>query len=310
MMVDPISVVTAIQLAGEIIVKIFNFCKKILDAPEEFRILANEAKTLQICVKVLKYKECKILIRWLYDNRRAQYDDLLVIVKTCNRTMTEMIDYVNECKLLATQKARETDNSQSFRRRTWNMIKHGAILWFLRIKHAATDTQPMRDKVAIPTRALNIYLTTLTFVSIQNNLPLANGPVVYASSSTGGPQISDGWDVVGRKTAFRDVEFPSWALDRIGVEDKILLAAERIINGDSCCKLCEAGCLCSAGRRRGRPRGRSLPVSNPLRGRTFLGVVRNPDGTKEVVRNRVPSRSRSRSRPRLLADFPFNPTHN
>jgi len=307
-MVDPVTALTVLQQVWPIVFKIGKFCKALWDAPEEFRILASEASSLKICVKVLRYKECKGLIRWLYYNRRAQYDDLLVIVKACDLTMTEMIDYVNECKLLATRKARETDDSQRFRQKTWNMIKRGAILLFLRVRHAATNTQPMRDKVAIPTRALNIYLVSLTFVSMPYNQRLANGPVVYVPPTPGGPQIPVAWDVVGRKIAFKDVDFPSWALDHVGVEDKILLAAGRIINGDSCCRLCEAGCLCSpSGRRRGRPGGRRVPASDSLRGRTFFGVVRNLDGTKEIVRSRAPSRTRSLSRPRLLADFPFNP---
>jgi len=74
-MVDPASALAVLQQVWPIVFKIGKFCKALWDAPDEFRILASEADSLQTCVKVLWYKECKALIRWLYYNRRAQYND-------------------------------------------------------------------------------------------------------------------------------------------------------------------------------------------------------------------------------------------
>lgn len=319
-----------------ILKKIWVFGQALRRAPQEYKLLVQEARSLKIILKVFKYDECNALVDWLEDNRREQWDDLREIVQACNDTMEEVFEFVNTCKCLARNEAKKKERRAGSRlSRIGHWIQNGAILAFITVKMATTDKQPMRDKIAIPTRALNIYLTSLTFVSMPYNQRLAAGPgpLIPHGSAHGGAQgggnapLLEGWGVIGKTIAFKHAAFSRSSLAGTGVERKILLAAERIISGETCCSWCEAGCLCRPhpehenshnGRNRSRSRSRSVhsgrarSVSDPLRGRSFIGVIRKKDGTKEIVRSRPQSRPRSSSRarslsqPRLLTDFAFN----
>ena len=94
-----------------------------------------------------------------------------------------------------------------------------------------TDKQPFRDKLVLPTQAVNVFLTSMTHVGLANvgmlmmrggSLPLpptgGSGLPGWGGQGTKGPPSIGGghegqgntiseWDVEGRRIAFRDTEF-------------------------------------------------------------------------------------------------------
>ena len=105
----------------------------------------------------------------------------------------------------------------------------------------------MRKKLAIPTQSLNIYLVSLTYVSLSYNTRLSGGS---SGQATVPPKWVERWDLVGQKVAFKDSEFLYADLIKPDIEYKIVECAFRIVNGGSCCEKYSKG----ADREKGRSR--------------------------------------------------------
>jgi len=285
-----------------LVYKAMLFIKSLWDAPKTIAILSSEAHSMANSVRVLMHEECKTLIQWLYYHRREEWDELSHIVKACHRTMADMFIFVHECTIYAAGEVYKTEakKAEAGIHKIWNrigrLIRHSRLLKCVKI--ALKDIQPLRDQVAIPMRALNIHLVSLTLVSIRYNQRLTNAP--YPPTC----ELFEDWAVVGKTMAFKHPNFSQSSLAKPGMENKISTAAEHIVRGEICCKSCEAGCLCKLDHRRKDPHHDPCTSSKDLfRGRSFFGVVRNPDGTEEVVRRRR-SRAMSHPRPLLLERVP------
>jgi hypothetical protein len=148
----------------------------------------------------------------------------------------------------------------------------------------------MRDKLAIPTQSLNIYLVSLTYVSLSYNTRLSGGPHGWAPVP---PKGAENWDLVGGKVAFKHANFSFSEFMKPGIEDAILECALRIVHGGPCCE------KCSHGQEKGKEKkpGGTIKVPKRPRRRSSLGraIGTGPDRLY-LVRPKNPARSRSRLR--------------
>ena len=261
------------------VLRIRNFVKSIRNAPKDFDAFRAEADSLQVCLKVLRYQECR---RVLERVSRDQAQDLRTIIYGCLANMEELIGFVAKCQLIA------VDSSGVKRgRKTLSQLFSlmGKNLW-AKLTFVWKDKQPMREKLAIPTQSLNIYLTSLTFVSSPYNGRLSSGPVPHTAHP---PKFVD-WDIIGRKIAFKDVRFTYADLVEDGVEDAIVEYALRTIQDA-----------------KGTGETVSAPKT-PGRKQSVGGHVRTTSDRMFLVRPKKPGRSKSETRPTLeivKADYDF-----
>jgi hypothetical protein len=179
----------------------------------------------------------------------------------------------------------------------WHSLMADGINLWTKIRFVNKDQQPMREKIAIPTQSLNIYLVSLTFISLSYNARLSGGP--------GGVRVEQPawiaeWDVVGTKVAFKVADFTRVELMRHGVEDAIIECAEKKV---------ATGTVKVPGK---KPAGGSGSVKVPKRPRrksSFGPRVSNtdPDGMFLVRgKNRARSKARVNSSVEIVkADYEF-----
>ena len=261
------------------VLRIRNFVKSIKDAPKDFDAFRAEADSLQVCLKVLRYKECRNVLEKV---SKDQAQDLRTIIYGCLANMEELIGFVAKCQLIAVDSSAIKQGRKTL---SQLFILMGKQLW-AKVQFSWKEKQPMREKLAIPTQRLNIYLTSLTFVSLPYNGRLSSGPLRHRAN----PPELVGWDIIGRKIAFKDARFTYSQLVEPGIEDDILEYALRIIqdrNGDS--ELVTAP----------KPPGRKPSVG---------GHVRTTSDRMFLVRPKKSGRSKSETRPTLeivKADYEF-----
>lgn len=261
------------------VLRIRNFVKSIKDAPKDFDAFRAEADSLQVCLKVLRYKECRNVLEKVSSD---QAQDLRTIVYGCLANMEELIGFVAKCQLIAVD---SSGIKQGRKTLSQLFVLMGKQLW-AKVQFAFKDKQPMREKLAIPTQSLNIYLTSLTFVSLPYNGRLYSGPVQHTANP---PEFVD-WDIIGRQIAFKNARFTYSELAAPGIEDTIVEYALRIIqdrNADS----------------------EEVTAPKPLgRKPSVGGHVRTTSDRMFLVRPKKSGRSKSVTRPTLeivKADYEF-----
>ncbi|KIW30471.1 uncharacterized protein PV07_06213 [Cladophialophora immunda] len=211
-----------------LVLRVKNFLGDVADAPKAWNALKAEAECLSICLKVIRYKQSRRLLREI---SRRQRDDLLAIVKGCEINMAELIGFVAQTQSIAVAEYEQDGGKRkpsgvSLTRWMKELAAIGRNLW-TRMTFIWQEKQPMREKLAIPTQSLNIYLVSLTYISLSYNTRLSGGPGGTALP----PAWTEEWDVVGKKVAFKDVGFSLKDLMKPGVEDVIVDYASKKITG-------------------------------------------------------------------------------
>jgi hypothetical protein len=155
-----------------VIFRVRNFLKGIKDAPKDFDALRAEAECLEVCLNTISYEDCS---RILLKVTPEQAKDLKTIIHGCRMNMEELVGFVAKCQWIAAdidgRKPEDTSVSEWFRiakRMEQNLWTKLVFVW--------KEKQPMREKLAIPIQSLNIYLVSLTYVSLSYNIRLSGGP--------------------------------------------------------------------------------------------------------------------------------------
>lgn len=160
----------------------------------------------------------------------------------------------------------------------------------------------MREKLAIPTQSLNIYLVSLTYVVLSYNTRLSSGPGGQAPVP---PKWAESWNLVGQKVAFKDADFVYSDLMEPDIEDKIVECAFRIVHGGSCCEKCSKG----ADKEKGKKPSSPIKVPRKTRRKSSSRKVISTDTDRMyLVRPKNQARSRSQIRPSVeivQADYDF-----
>ena len=278
-----------------LVLRVKNFLSDIHDAPDDWNALRAEADCLGVCLKVLRYKQSR---RILKEISRDQRKDLLTIINGCNLNMAKLIGFVAQTQSIAiSESGARKKRGQSVKMMWKELMKKGLNLW-TKIRFVNKDKQPLRETIAVPTQSLNIFLVSLTFISLSYNTRLSGGP---GGGILQQPTWVAEWDVVGTKVAFRDADFSRHDLTRHGVEDAIIECAEKKI---------AAGAAKGPGK---KPTGGSSGVKIPKRPRrksSFGPRVSNtdPDGMF-LVRGKTRARSKARvgsSAEIVTADYEFD----
>ena len=153
------------------------------------------------------------------------------------------------------------------------------------------DKQPFRDKLVLPAQSINIFLTSLTHVSLNR---LMKPPAASAAStaSTGKPiGVVDDWDAVGGRVAFTHAGISQNNLTIPGLEDKVIAYAIHLINGGNTFPSNSAGKTKSTGGTSKVPKPRRKSSVSPKRAN-----YRMRDSQNYLVRPVRHGRSRSRLR--------------
>ena len=99
-----------------------------------------------------------------------------------------------------------------------------------------TDPQPFRDKLALPTASINIFLTSMTHVGLANvgSLLTLTGSALpaipNASSATASTKLVS-WEVIGQKVAFKRLKAADRAGLTVALEDEIVRYAHHLLAG-------------------------------------------------------------------------------
>lgn len=265
-----------------------------MNAPGVFQVLLGEVHCMVTALKVFEYPECKALVDWLQHHRKAQWRDLHKIIDSFKLSLLGLMDFINEVSVYSVRAVKQMNSNQHYDelvKRLPRLTKHGGLLGCIKI--TLKQIQPLRDQIALPTRALNIFLTSLTMVSMSYNdhLPEPRGlwsAKAFASLEGNQKFVLQGWKVIGEFIAFKHADFPQSSLAKPGIKSDICTAAEQIIRGKTCCQGCPTGCSC-------KPQvGLCPPTNDPFRGRPFIAVSRDDDGKLATVRRRSRTRSASR----------------
>lgn len=143
----------------------------------------------------------------------------------------------------------------------------------------------MREKIAIPTQSLNIYLVSLTFISLSYNGRLSAGP-----RGTRPPVWTEEWEVVGTKVAFKDADFSLKDLLRPGVENAIIECADKKVS---------AGAKKGGGKKPAGSGGAGGTIKVPKRPRRNSSFGPRTTDTDPDGLFLVRSKNRPQSRPRV-----------
>jgi len=179
-----------------VIFRVRNFLNGIKDAPKDFDALRAEAECLEVCLNIISYEDCS---RILLKVTPEQAEDLKIIIRGCQMNMEELVGFVAKCQRIAADIDGNPEHgsvSEQFRiakgmgQNLWNKI---VFVW--------KEKQPMREKLAIPIQSLNIYLVSLTYVSLSYNTRLSGGP---GGQATVPLKWTESWNLVGQKVALKD----------------------------------------------------------------------------------------------------------
>jgi hypothetical protein len=271
-----------------------SFVKSIKDAPKDFDALRAEADCLEVCFHVIEYRECVNVLRSV---TFEQAQDLRTIIQGCKTNMTDLVKFVAKCQRIAI----DSTGGKPKHKSVWQCFKEwGKDLW-AKVEFVWEDKQPMRDKLAIPTQSLNIFLVSLTYVSLSSNTRLSGGPRGRAPVP---PKGAEDWDLVGQKVAFKHANFSYAGLMKPGIEDKILECASRIIHCGSCEKCRQGG-----DERKEKKPGETIKIPKRPRRKSSFGKAINagPSGLY-LVRSKNPAHSRTQIRSSVeivKADYDF-----
>lgn len=312
---DPISIISGLFTVVGVVRKIATFFMRLKDAPKIFQILVSEIRAMAAALDIFEYRECDELVRWIFYHRKKQWRDLVMIIHNCKFTLLDMMAFVDDVsKYCGEELIRKSSNRHysTLCKRLTKPIRNGSILGCIKI--SLSDIQPLRDQTAVPTRALNIFLVSMTFVTIKYNQRLSGHPELFSSSeplasflqnhSKVPEDLPAEWAVVGKRIAFKKPSFSESSLARPGVEKAILACAERIVRGEI-----PDTARPTEDSHRSQPTNQLVPyepkqlvpykpsqlTTDPIRGRSYVAIVRNADGTLETVR-RKPSRVKSQTR--------------
>ncbi|KAF7506560.1 hypothetical protein GJ744_011597 [Endocarpon pusillum] len=274
-----------VEYIAKLGLRLRNFVRSIKDAPRDFDALRAEADCLKICFHVIEYRDCASVLRHV---THEQAEDLRTIMRSCEANMQELIKFVAQCQRITIDSAGGKPANKSL----WECFKEqGKRLW-AKVQFVGADKQPMRDKLAIPTQSLNIYLVSLSFVSLSYRTRLSgapHGPLPVP------PKGIANWDLVGQSVAFKQANFEYSDLMKPGIEDAIVECALRIVNGGSCCEKCKHDEDKGREKKPGGPIQIRVP-RRPQRRSSLSKGIRNNRSGMYLVRSKTPARSRSRTR--------------
>src|SRR2546423_9175585 len=153
--------VSDFEYVFNLVLRVKNFLSDVADAPKAWNGLKAEADCLGICLKVIRYKQSRRVLREI---SKRQRDDLLAIVKGCEINMAELIGFVAQTQSIAVAEYEEEGGQRKprgFSLTGWikKLATLGQNLW-TRMTFVWQEKQPMREKLAIPTQSLNIYLVS------------------------------------------------------------------------------------------------------------------------------------------------------
>jgi hypothetical protein len=123
-----------------------------------------------------------------------------------------------------------------------------------RFRFTMTDKQPFRDKLVLPTASINVFLTSLTHVGLANvgRLMVSSGHLPVNAGHGGGQALGggwgaitggggakgeiakvegiNGWEVVGRRVAFKENFVRAWELTE-EIEEGVLEYVKYLMQG-------------------------------------------------------------------------------
>jgi uncharacterized membrane protein YgcG len=298
--------------------RLINFINDLRHAQDDLMGLASEAHVLRVCLNAVGSDSChKALYLYISED---QGKDLRTIIDTCDKNLEELNRFIASVAVLVEKKGRrEGILSPSLTRGTkpgdiWRKRKRWSIglrrlfakCWAA-YKFTMEDKQAYRNKLILPTQAVNVFLTSMTHVGLANmgrimarmgGLPVTTQPQTplllppsgdqgstdtpRQGQDTKGNQNSSGssagrlggWDIVGSQIAFKK---PPFTIRRHHLtseyEAEVLLYAKHLLKG-----------------------GDRFSYIFERRGQQFK-VTKHPVDKPPKKLPRSVSRSRSRSRP-------------
>jgi hypothetical protein len=255
--------------------RVIGFINDLRHAQDDLIVLRAEAKCLMVCLNALDSTECKAVLHFI---SAKQGEDLKTIVESCKLNMVDLNKFVAKCKKMAGDSYSTTNGGVSKDTSWW------AKAW-AKLKFVWADKQPFRDKLALPTASINIFLTSLVHVSLsQMRLSSRRNiqPIVTGNELKG-------WKAIGQRVAFRDSAIVAANLMQGNIEDEIVAYALHLIHGGTPPSRKPVPALGSGATntpvgKSKAPQSRRKPIYHTTSDRMFL------------VRDRKAGRSRSRIR--------------
>jgi hypothetical protein len=255
--------------------RVIGFINDLRHAQDDLIGLRAEAKCLIVCLNALYSTECKAALHFI---SQKQGEDLKTIVESCKLNMVDLNKFVARCEKMAGDSYSAAGGGVSKKRSWW------AKAW-ARLKFVWADKQPFRDKLALPTASINIFLTSLVHVSLSQ-VRLSSRRNIR--SIVTGNELK-GWKAIGQRVAFRDSAIVAVDLMQGNIEDEIVAYALHLIHGGTppsrkpVPALGNGATNTPAGKSKA-PQSRRKPIYHTTSDRMFL------------VRDKKAGRSRSRIR--------------
>ena len=195
--------------------RVIGFINNLRHAQDDLIGLRAEAKCLIVCLNALYSSECKAALHLI---SIKQGEDLKTIVEGCKLNMVDLNKFVVKCEKVAGDSYSATSGGVSKNRSWW------AKAW-ARLKFVWTDKQPFRDKLALPTTSINIFLTNLVHVSLSQGRLSSRRNI---QSIVAGNELK-GWKAIGQRVTFRDGTIVAADLMQGNIEDEIVAYALYLI---------------------------------------------------------------------------------
>ncbi|KAK5942317.1 hypothetical protein PMZ80_004880 [Knufia obscura] len=209
-------------------IRIATFINDLRHAQDDFLSLRAEADCLRICVNSLGSESCQdALYHYISIKQR---EDLELIIENTLLNMEDLNKFLGSCKYLVEKDAKKKAKLQRKRDRWKDFLKEAWATY----KFAMTDPQPFRDKLALPTASINIFLTSMTHVGLANvgNLLSLSGHMPMAGGVAAGvPSRMGAWEVIGQKVAFKRSRAIAGADLTVDLEDEIVRYVLHLMKG-------------------------------------------------------------------------------
>ncbi|KAK5075941.1 hypothetical protein LTR70_009872 [Exophiala xenobiotica] len=209
-------------------IRIAAFINGLRHAQDDFLGLRAEADCLRICVNSLGSESCQdALYHYISVKQR---EDLKLIIANTLLNMKDLNEFLGSCKYLVEKEAKKKAKRQRKRDRWKDFLKEAWATY----KFAMTDPQPFRDKLALPTASINIFLTSMTHVGLANvgNLLALSGHMPMAGGVGGSaPPRLGAWEVIGQKVAFKRANAIAGADLTVDLEEEIVRYVLHLLKG-------------------------------------------------------------------------------
>jgi len=208
-------------------IRIATFINGLRHAQDDFLGLRAEADCLRICVNSLGSESCQhALYRYISVKQR---EDLKLIIANTVLNMKDLNQFLGSCNYLVGKEAKRMAKVQRKRDRWKDFLKEAWATY----KFAMTDPQPFRDKLALPTASINIFLTSITHVGLANvgNLLSLSGHSMAGGVGGSAPPGLGTWEVIGQKVAFKRANTIAGADLTVDLEEEIIRYAMHLLKG-------------------------------------------------------------------------------